>query len=145
MRWSEAAYDVLVFLGLYGAWRCVRWFIESRRATIPWRALKHGVPSATLVGGWVLSWMTGAVENGPHAVAAERIAGFFYTITFPGVAGAGASIAAFNLIHDMDKAPVWERLIAGSVGWWLAWYGVVRFLEWRAWANEPAMLDIRNP
>ncbi len=133
--------DILFFLVCYGAWRGVRWFIESLGAKLPWRAIKLWVPSITLLGGCAATWAQ-SLENVPHAAAVQTLVGIFYSVNLPGTMGAAFSIDAFGVIRDMDKAPAWERLLAGSVGWWLAWYAVVRFLEWRSSANNRTVVRI---
>jgi hypothetical protein len=122
-------FTILLFAApvCYALARAFASFIETRRLTIPWRTLRRTIPAGTLIIAWCVWWTQLSSE-------AWTIA--FLIVNLPAAVVAGISIAVLRSV------PVWFQAIAGSVGWWLGWYGAIRLAEWKAWANVPAVLNI---
>ena len=123
----------ILLLAAFVAYALVRvffWFIESRRLTIPWQALRRIVPLGTLVLAWIIFLAS--------SVLSEALVGVFLVLNLPGVAVGGP------LASLLDSAPRWQQAVVGSVGWWLGWYGAIRFAEWMAWAGVPVALNIES-
>ena len=115
-----------VFVG-YALVRAFLWFIETRRLAIPWLILRRVVPLGTLLLMWVL-WFSSALS--------ETMLGVLLLLNLPAAVLASASAAL------PESVPLWGRVVIGSAGWWLGWYGAIRFAEWRAWTNVPVFLKI---
>ena len=121
----------ILLLAAFVAYALVRvffWFIESRRLSIPWQALRRIVPLGTLLLAWIIFLAS--------SVLSEALVGIFLVLNLPAVAVGGALV---SLLHS---APRWQQAVVGSLGWWLGWYGAIRFAEWKAWSNVPVYLKI---
>ena len=121
----------ILLLGAFVVYALVRvffWFIETHRLNIPWQALRRIVPSGTLILAWIIFLAA--------SVLPEVVAGVFLLLNLPAV------IVGGPLVGLLDSAPRWQQAVVGSLGWWLGWYGAIRFAEWRAWSNVPVFLKI---
>ena len=135
LTWMDAAVMLLGCCVLYALWTAFAWLLQKHRLSIPWKALRLYVPSFTLTSAWIIFWVAGSTRISFGGIE-EILLGIFALVNLPGVVVGGVMVAV------IDSAQPWMKYVLGSAGWWVGWYGAVRFAEWKAWANVPVVLKV---
>ena len=135
LTWMEAAVLLLGCCVLYALWTALVWLLQKHRLRIPWKPLRFYVPTFTLTSAWIIFWVARSTWLS-FGGTEEILLGMFALVNFPGVVIGGVMVAV------IDSAQPWMKYVLGSAGWWVGWYGAVRFAEWKAWANVPVVLKV---
>lgn len=131
LTWEGGVAGVLFWLAVYGVWRLLGWWLESRRARIRWAALRRWLPPMMCA---MACASLGAARLWPDE--GEPVFLAVVLVNLP------ALLLLLPLNWLLDSAPQWLRAGLLLIGSWPAWYVVVRIMEWRAGARELVTLRL---
>ncbi len=124
----EIAYLIVAALTSYGCWRILEWFAGKNPASIPWRVLRYGWPTSMVAWAWLILLTE----------ASEILFGIWLVFNLP------VYVVVIALAPWVSGLEGWPRGLFMTVVAWITWYGIMRFLEWRADSKQPVILRIVN-
>jgi hypothetical protein len=135
--WQEILGLLVIALAVYAHWRFAKWFIARRRDKPNWRIVRYWWPTSIVALDGLLVLL----------VNAGRPEGW---VDILGIAVVLANIptlpAVYPLVFLVDGFHLGDRSatsVAAPV-LWLAWYGIIRFLEWRSFCGAPLSIGSRT-
>ncbi len=140
LNWKSLLLGLLLALACCGLWKIVMWFLESIRTAVNWTRVRIWWPTAMLVWGWLLFALFSKTEFWRSAL--DAVFFVFGTLNFPALLIVGIVMGLFD---ESVHAPVWARLLAGSLTLWIGDYFLVRLAEWQAWKNVRVSLHLSDP
>jgi hypothetical protein len=134
--WQEFLGLAVVALAAYAYWRLARWFIDRRRDRPQWKILRYWWPSLMLaLAGMAL--ITGYVPmNSLGESLYEMLVLLALFLNLPTV----PAVLLDGLIIDVSGWRGWSIFLLIIPSLWAAWYGIIRFLEWRSDCGAPLSL-----
>jgi len=138
--WREALIGLALGLAWYGSWKVLTLLVKRENVTRK-RTLRYLVPTAMTAGTWAVflappgsAWPAG----GPVALLLGSMLSVFILVDAPAWF---LSNGVLNVAAAAGLPPLGQGLL-GSAAAWLAWFGIIRFGEWRTEANAPVSLGI---
>jgi len=120
-------------------WKLLIWLLESRREAINWAKLRIWWPMGMVAWGLVMLpfLLLDRVDFGGRPLEAAFTV--FFLLNLPEIA---IAVVLFKLVW---QCPPWLGIPLAGAAIWGGNYLLVRLAEWRASANVPTSLHLRDP
>jgi hypothetical protein len=126
----------------YGCWKLLTHLVarEGARRT---KTLRYLAPTVMLAGSWVVLLALSKSRWPTEGLGALLLNGTLLLFILADAPGLLVSSGLLNLAVVAGLPPLYQGLM-GSAAAWLAWFGIIRFCEWRREVNARVSLRITD-
>jgi len=138
--WQQCLGLAVFAISIYGYWRLAIWYIAHRREHPRWRALRYWWPSAMLGAITLTVLLANVAERALPESALNAFGLLLAILNAPLIPGA----MAYAAVVKESGWEGWPVALTAVPTYWFAWYGIIRFLEWRSECAAPTRLFVSS-